>query len=223
MKLRAKENARLESERKEKVVEEEQAKIQPAEPSYLRPLNKRVSKKSFAEPPPRLLLLQKLKSGRYYSPRLTANTGARSASRERSRTGSIPGYTQTTSRSTGKRSRRSHHIPRVRVQSTSQVVRGRSKSRGRGAWGLATITERARNSSQRRPGRGRSTSARRRGTSRSWMGHVSKSRTSRSYNRRSNYSASLSPRRPIWPAMTALARAAQPSRLKLRGKHQRQQ
>lgn len=240
MKLRAKEEPRLESERQALIVEEEQAKKLPTTPSYLRPLNKRVNEKSLAEPPPRLLLLNNLKASGYNSARLEGGAGARSAPKGNSKTENVPGYMKTINRSTAGRFGRSHHSSaRGRAQSANQVARRRSKSRSRRAWGSARNTVRASSSSQRRLGRGRSMSATRRrgGAGRSWIGHlhVSKSRrsnsskgrsargskTSRSYTggrRSNNTSPSVSPRRPIlWPTMSTLPHVAQPSRLKLRG------
>lgn len=250
MKLRAKEEPRLELKRQALIVEEEQAKKRvPTTPSYLKPLNKRVNEKSLAEPPPRLLLLKNLQASRYNSARrLAGGTGARSAPRGRS---SNTENVKTANRGTARRFGRSHshHSARGgRVQSAShQVARRRSKSRDRGAWGRARSAVRASSSSsQRQLGRGRSASSasrKRGGASRSWMGHhhlskrrsssISSSRkgrsarlgnkTSRNFypggNRRSNNNStsSVSPRRPIWPAMSTLAHVTQPSRLKLRG------
>ncbi|CAM9583959.1 unnamed protein product [Pylaiella littoralis] len=167
MELRAREKARLEAERQANIVEEQKAKKRPEISSYLRPLNKQVKEKSLAGPPPRLLLLRKLKASRHSSARLTG-TGTRSASRgRRSTEDSGPGYMKTTGRSTGDPFGKSHQSARVRVQSADQVSRGRSKSRGRGAWGKKA--GRACSTSQKRPGCGRSTSARRtrRGATRS--------------------------------------------------------
>lgn len=218
LKLRAREEARLESERKAMVVKEKAAKKQPTIPSYLKPLNKRVNEKSLAEPPPRLLLLRNLNTGSYNSARLSDGTGERSGSRGRSSTDSVPGYMQNTSRSAAERFRKSRQSARGRVQSAVRATKARS-------------------SSQRRPSRGRSSTASRRrgGASRSWLGHVSKSRSSSNKGRsirgnktssgnattskrgRRSNSTSVSPRRPTWPAMSKSVRVARPSRLKLRG------
>lgn len=89
LKLRAREEARLEAEwlaAAEAAAAEEEARKKPNTLSYLKPLNKAVKERTLAEPPTRLVLLGKAGTGTHSSVKLRAKSRWRSSSRERNGT-----------------------------------------------------------------------------------------------------------------------------------------
>lgn len=115
LKLRAREEARLEAERlaaEEAAAAEEEKKKTPTTLSYLKPLNKIIREKTLAEPPPRLLLLRKARAKiDTYS---VAKRGGDSAGRHnrtapRGRSGTPRGLFSTNNNNNNNRVVRGHH------------------------------------------------------------------------------------------------------------------
>lgn len=234
LKLRAREDARLEAERLaalEAAAAEEDAKKQPTTLSYLKPLNKSVREKSLAEPPPRLLLLRKAKAkaDTYHDAkrRGRAKGGRTTPSRRRTRSSTARGlFSPNNNRAVRGHSRSSQSVPGNtqqnasrrapgHMQSTGQSALGRLKNSGDGlVWGHGKSTDQrlkkssSSRSGQRQPARGRcSTASRSRGAgaTRNWLGHVSKGRSSR-------VSKSSSDRRSRKGARRTISRSSSPSR-----------
>ncbi|CAM9991687.1 unnamed protein product [Ectocarpus sp. 6 AP-2014] len=181
LKLRAREEARLEAERMaaaEAAAAEEEARKKPNTLSYLKPLNKTVKERTLVEPPSRLVLLGKAGTGTHSSVKLRAKSGWRSSSGERNGTArglfeqrngrgnryarsspSGSGYVQIKSNnSRGRSPNGTHHSTRGRVQYKGiQSARGRLQYCNR-AWAHVKSTGQST--------RGRSSSSNRRFDSR---------------------------------------------------------
>ncbi|CAM9931845.1 unnamed protein product, partial [Ectocarpus fasciculatus] len=190
LKLRAREEARLEAERlaaAEAAAAEEEARRKPNTLSYLKPLNKAVKERTLAEPPSRLVLLGKGGTGTHSSVKLRAKSGWRSSSRERNGTArglfeqrngranenarsspSVPGYVPIkNNNSRGRSPNGTSHSVRGRVQYKGvQSARGRLQYCNR-AWAHVKSTgqsTRGRSSTSNRRVDSRGSSSPRQGT-----------------------------------------------------------
>lgn len=230
LKLRAREEARIEAERLailEAAAAEKEEEKRPTTPSYLKPLNKIVKEKTLAEPPPRLLMLRKAraKTDPYNAAkrrdvaksRRTASRGRSSTARGRfsakrdraarprsGSTQSVPRYMQETG-GRGREHMRStdENAPGRRFASSSLWRPGKSTDQKPKA---GSLNRRGR----RRNGRGRSRSANgsRGGTPGSWFGHVpSKDGSSSAFNKsgggRSSSKSARRTKRSISPSHSA--------------------